>query len=103
MEKITPCKGNKMKTQKQGVNPVELMKKVLGIFLFILIFIGISCAILNDSRSNRTRHDDLSVRPLERNEEWHYVEWNGHRYVKWHYLNRGGITHDPDCPCKKVE
>lgn len=94
-----------MKTQKQGVNPVYLMKKVLGIFLFIFIFVAMTCAILNDSRSNRIRtlHDDLSVRPLGINEEWSYVEWNGHRYVKWHYLNLGGITHDPDCPCKKVE
>lgn len=27
------------------------------------------------------------------------VEYNGHRYIMYQGYNRGGITHDPDCPC----
>lgn len=29
------------------------------------------------------------------------TEYNGHRYILYKGYNRGGITHDPDCPCHK--
>lgn len=27
------------------------------------------------------------------------TEYNGHRYILYKGYERGGITHDPDCPC----
>lgn len=29
------------------------------------------------------------------------VEYNGHRYIMYQGMNKGGITHDPDCPCRE--
>lgn len=29
------------------------------------------------------------------------TEYNGHRYILYKGYERGGITHDPDCPCRK--
>lgn len=31
----------------------------------------------------------------------HYVEFNKHRYIRYHEGNGVALTHDPDCPyCK---
>lgn len=27
------------------------------------------------------------------------AEYNGHKYIIYRSCQRGGITHDPDCPC----
>lgn len=29
------------------------------------------------------------------------AEYHGHRYIIYKGIERGGITHDPDCPCHK--
>lgn len=29
------------------------------------------------------------------------AEYSGHRYIIYKGFRKGGITHDPDCPCKK--
>lgn len=29
------------------------------------------------------------------------VEYNGHRYIMYQGMNKGSITHDPDCPCRE--
>lgn len=29
------------------------------------------------------------------------AEYNGHRYIVYKGTERGGITHDPDCPCRE--
>ena len=29
------------------------------------------------------------------------TEYNGHRYILYKGYNRGGIIHDPDCPCRE--
>lgn len=29
------------------------------------------------------------------------AEYKGHSYIIYKGIERGGITHDPDCPCKK--
>ena len=34
---------------------------------------------------------------------FHYQEWNNHRYVIWGWGYHGGVTHDPDCPYDKKE
>ena len=34
-------------------------------------------------------------------EEITTTEYNGHRYILYKGYERGGITHDPDCPCQK--
>lgn len=34
-------------------------------------------------------------------EEITTTEYNGHRYILYKGSNRGGITHDPDCPCRE--
>lgn len=35
-------------------------------------------------------HDDL-----------HTVDYNGHSYIIYQGRRKGGITHDPDCPCRE--
>lgn len=29
------------------------------------------------------------------------TEYDGHRYILYKGYERGGITHDPDCPCRE--
>lgn len=29
------------------------------------------------------------------------ADYNGHRYIIYKGYRKGGITHDPDCPCRK--
>ncbi len=29
------------------------------------------------------------------------AEYNGHSYIIYKGYNKGGITHDPDCPCRE--
>lgn len=29
------------------------------------------------------------------------ADYHGHRYIIYKGFKRGGITHDPDCPCRK--
>lgn len=29
------------------------------------------------------------------------TEYNGHKYILYKGHQRGGITHDPDCPCRE--
>lgn len=29
------------------------------------------------------------------------AEYNGHRYIVYKGYREGGITHDPDCPCRE--
>ena len=31
------------------------------------------------------------------------VEYNGHKYIIYKGTQKGGIIHDPDCPCHKKE
>lgn len=30
------------------------------------------------------------------------VDYKGHRYIVYKGYRKGGITHDPDCPCHKT-
>lgn len=29
------------------------------------------------------------------------MEYNGHSYIVYKGASKGGITHDPDCPCRE--
>lgn len=34
-------------------------------------------------------------------DDLHTVEYNGHSYIIYKGSQKGGITHDPDCPCRE--
>lgn len=36
-----------------------------------------------------------------RRDDIHTAEYNGHSYIIYQGKYKGGITHDPDCPCYK--
>lgn len=36
-----------------------------------------------------------------RRNDLHTVEYNGHSYIIYQGRYKGGITHDPDCPCRE--
>lgn len=36
-----------------------------------------------------------------RRDDLHTVEYNGHSYIIYQGRYKGGITHDPDCPCQQ--
>lgn len=36
-------------------------------------------------------------------EEITTTEYNGHRFILYKGYERGGITHDPNCPCHQKE
>lgn len=40
--------------------------------------------------------DDENLR-----DDLHTVEYNGHTYIIYQGRYKGGITHDPDCPCRE--
>lgn len=36
-----------------------------------------------------------------RRDDLHTAEYNGHYYIIYEGVYKGGITHDPDCPCRE--
>ena len=34
-------------------------------------------------------------------DDLHTIEYNGHSYIIYQGRYKGGITHDPDCPCRE--
>lgn len=82
--------------------------KSLGIFLAI---IGLSGAIIlfvlyvaGVSLGDQSKAEAEKVGPEKSNGRLVTVVHEGHWFVLYDYLYRGGVVHHPDCPClKKVQ
>ena len=31
------------------------------------------------------------------------IEFQGHTYITWKFMNAGGMVHDPDCKCQRAK
>lgn len=73
-----------------------MMKKIKLTLLLALCAVALTGCSLGevDTNSNRLNgFDDAIVS----------AEYNGHSYIIYKGVKKGGITHDPDCPCHKTD
>lgn len=67
------------------------MKKLLLTILALLALTLTGCEEENVSKDDGfDRYDSIQT-----------AEYNGHSYIIYKGYRKGGITHDPDCPCQK--
>lgn len=70
------------------------MKKY-SIFLSV-VALALLFGCCPDQTPNTTVYPGLS-------HQFEKVSWNGHVYVCRTWGQQGGMTHDPDCPCKEAK
>lgn len=69
------------------------MKKLTIAILALLALTLTGC------EDNRTPEQRQKIDDENRRDDLHTVEYNGHSYIIYQGRYKGGITHDPDCPC----
>lgn len=68
------------------------MKKLTLIALLALTLAG--CGNPGEVSTNPNRLNDIDDALIK-------TEFEGHSYIIYKGLKKGGITHDPDCPCRE--
>lgn len=67
------------------------MKKLILTLLALLALTLTGCEKENVSKDDGfDRYDFIQT-----------AEYNGHKYIIYKGYRKGGITHDPDCPCRE--
>ena len=63
----------------------------------LVIILGILIVVFNAVCINNDENN-----PKEVSNGWGKVKFDNHIYVQYRSMSgyRGGLTHDPDCPCK---
>lgn len=60
------------------------------------------CAIALTGCTNKQINTDNDA-PYSLGDRIISADYKGHRYIVYKGYERGGITHDPDCPCRKKD
>lgn len=68
------------------------MKKLTILFLSLLALTLMGCEQEQLGTNNRLNSLDDAIMK---------AEYEGHSYIIYKGFRKGGITHDPDCPCHK--
>ena len=68
------------------------MKKILAILVMLAALLA-SCDETAEQRQERFQSFST--------EEFCEVEYKGHSYIMFGHQGYAGLTHNPDCPCKK--
>lgn len=71
------------------------MKKPTLTLLALLALTLTGCG--EDSQKGKVDTNQSSLNSVE--DKIVTAEYNGHRYIIYKGYRKGGITHDPDCPC----
>lgn len=70
------------------------MKKSIISILVLLALTLTGCGRLGEADTNQNRLNDFDDALMK-------AEYDGHSYIIYKGLQKGGITHDPDCPCRE--
>lgn len=69
-----------------------MKKSIISILsLLALTLTGCEQGQLNTNQNRLNKIDDAIMK----------AEYEGHGYIIYKGWNKGGITHDPDCPCRE--
>lgn len=58
------------------------------------------CGGSTPEEREQTRKILQEIDDKNRRDDLHTVDYNGHSYIIYQGRYKGGITHDPDCPCR---
>lgn len=70
------------------------MKTRLTITLLALLALTLAGCTQGQIDANQNRLNDFDDALMK-------AEYDGHSYIIYKGINKGGITHDPDCPCRE--
>jgi hypothetical protein len=70
------------------------MKKPTLILLALLALTLTGCGRIGEVDTNQNRLNDFDDAIMK-------AEYDGHSYIIYKGSQKGGITHDPDCPCRE--
>lgn len=73
------------------------MKKSIITLLALLALTLTGC--VKESQMGKVNTDQQMLNSL--NDKIVTAEYNGHSYIIYKGYRKGGITHDPDCPCRE--
>lgn len=62
--------------------------------LTLTLFVLLALTLMGCEEENVSKDDGF-----DRYDSINTAEYNGHSYIIYKGYNKGGITHNPDCPC----
>lgn len=75
------------------------MKKLTIAILALLALTLAGCKKYTPEKRQQIQERLHKIDDENRRDDLHTVEYNGHSYIIYQGRYKGGITHDPDCPC----
>lgn len=75
------------------------MKKLTLTLLSLLALTGCKKPTPEERQQIQERLQKIDEANLR--DDLHTVDYNGHSYIIYQGRYKGGITHDPDCPCRE--
>lgn len=75
------------------------MKKLTLTLLALLALTGCKKPTPEERQQIQERLQQIDNEHLR--DDLHTVKYNGHSYIIYQGRYKGGITHDPDCPCRE--
>lgn len=77
------------------------MKKLTLSILALLALTMTGCKKPTPEERQQIQERKQKIDDEIRRNDLHTVEYNGHSYIIYQGRYKGGITHDPDCPCRE--
>ena len=77
------------------------MKKLTIALLSLLALTLTGCKKATPEERQQIRERLQKIDEANFRDDLHTIEYNGHSYIIYEGRYKGGITHDPDCPCQK--
>lgn len=77
------------------------MKKLTSILLVLLALTLTGCKKPTPEERQQIQERLQKIDDENLRGDLHTVEYNGHSYIIYQGRYKGGITHDPDCPCRE--
>lgn len=77
------------------------MKKLTLSILTLLVLTLTGCEKPTPEERQQIQERLQKIDDEKLSDDLHTVEYNGHSYIIYQGRYKGGITHDPDCPCRE--
>lgn len=77
----------------------SIMKKIKLTLLALLALTLTGCKKPTPEERQQIQERLQKIDDENRRDDLHTAEYNGHYYIIYQGVYKGGITHDPDCPC----
>lgn len=73
-----------------------------NILIFFVIILCLGCSNVDKEKTNVDDATAVKSIYLDRVNEVYLIEIEGHQYIFFNGLNKGGIIHAEHCPCKNT-